>query len=77
MTDDHSGPVEKAPQLQEAIDVVVQVFDYPPDLSIRYNGSESTKRTRFEVDTGDGTSTYELRYDGRDEDADPELVPLE
>ena len=65
MTGERSLPAHKAAQLQEALDMIAQTFDYPASLSIRYTTTDGAKRTRFEIDGPNGESVYELRYDGR------------
>lgn len=68
------NPASNASQLQEAIDVIVRTFDHPPSLSLDYSFDDGTKRTTFEIGTPDGETTYELRYEGRDDEEEPELV---
>lgn len=77
MTEDPSLPAHKAAQLQEALDTVAQIFDYPASLSIRYAATDGTKRTTFEIGDQNGDSVYELRYDGRNDEAEPELVSVD
>jgi hypothetical protein len=76
MTNDQL-PTERASQLQEAIDTIVRTFDYPTDISIEYASEDGTKRTRFIVNITDEERTYELSYDGTDEETEPELIRLD
>jgi hypothetical protein len=46
-------------------------------MTMDYEVEGSTKRTRFEVATTDGRATYELVYDGSDDDAEPSLSRIE
>lgn len=64
-------------QLQEAIDTIVQAFDHPSSMTMDYEVDGNTKRTRFEVATTDGYTTYELVYEGLDDDAEPSLSRIE
>lgn len=66
-----------APQVQEAIDTILQSFDHPRTLSLQYTSDEGIKRTRIEVTTHAGAKAYELVYDGRQEDQEPELSRVE
>lgn len=68
---------QRASQLQEAIDTVVQAFDYPSSISVDYEAIESTKRTTFEVTTADGSVTYELVYEGTEDEDEPEISRIE
>lgn len=77
MVADRCPPSNASPQLQEAIDTVVQLLDYPESISIEYTTEGEQKQTRFEVSTTDGSATYELIYNGRDENAKPELRQIE
>lgn len=67
----------RASQLQEAIDTIVQTFDYPSSVSVDYEAADGTKRTTFEVSTPEGGATYELVYDGSEDDAEPTLSSVE
>lgn len=77
MMDPQSPPASKASQLQEALDTVAQTFDCPSNLSIRYTTTDGTKRTTFEIEAPNDESAYELRYDGHDDESEPELVCLD
>lgn len=66
-----------APQVQEAIDTILQSFDHPRTMSLEYTSNEGTKRTQIEVTTDAGAETYELVYDGRRDDQEPELSRVE
>lgn len=68
---------ESASQLQEAIDTLVQSFEYPASMSIEYAVDDGTKRTVFTVETADETAKYEVVYDGATDEAEPELSRLE
>lgn len=71
------NPASNASQLQEAIDTIVRTFDHPLRFSLDYSFDDGTKRTILEIGTPDGEITYELRYDGYDDGAEPELVQRE
>lgn len=73
MTEEQPCPVDNASQLQEAIDSIVQTFDYPGTLSIQYTYDDDAKRTIFEIRTGEREINYELRYNGYEE-TEPELT---
>lgn len=73
MVDEPPSPSERASQLQEAIDTIVQSFGHPEAISITYRFEDGEKRTTIEVPTGDADSTYTLIHDGQDDDAEPEL----
>lgn len=64
MVDAHRFPSRSTSQLQEAIDTIVQAFGHPETISVTYTFEDGQKRTMVEVPTGDGTTTYELVYDG-------------
>lgn len=74
---DHSTPPDRASQLQEAVDMIVQTFDHPTTLSIDYTVTGGEKQTTVDVVTPNGTVTYELVYDGRDDESEPELTRCE
>lgn len=69
--------LEDSSRLQEAIDTIVQEFDHPTRVSIKYSLNDGTKQTIFTVETVDGDITYELVYDGRHDEVEPELTYLE
>lgn len=77
MVDSHRFPSGSTSQLQEAIDTIVQSFGHPETISVTYTFEDGHKRTIIEVPTGDGTTTYELVYDGQDDDAEPELKSVD
>ena len=77
MTHPPSIPVEDAPKLQEAVDTVVQAFGHPATLAVEYSFDGSEKRTLFEVTTAEERVSYELVYDGRRDETEPELVRLD
>jgi hypothetical protein len=77
MAEDQPNPTGNTAQLQEAIDTVVNVFDHPEELSVNYTFENGTKRTIIEVSTGEDRNTYELVYDGQDEDTEPELNSID
>lgn len=77
MTNDATDPDGKAAQLQEAVDTIAQAFGYPSSLSVHYAVTDGAKRSTFEIEVDDETSTYELRYDGRRDDTEPELLERE
>ncbi len=77
MTEDRTVPARKAAQLQEALGTVAQTFGYPASLSIEYTAVDGTKRTKFVVNGPNGKSVYELRYDGRDDEAEPEFTSVD
>lgn len=74
MAEDRPTPVDTAPQLQEAIDVIVQTFDYPAALSIEYTFDAGTKRTTFVIQTAEENTIYELQYDGHHDEAEPRIT---
>lgn len=76
MSEDRLSPDQDAPQLQEALDTIAHTFNYPSSFSVHCSATGRTKRTKFELETPDGTSTYELQYAGRDDD-EPELTRLD
>ncbi|UPV77148.1 hypothetical protein M0R89_23185 (plasmid) [Halorussus limi] len=77
MTEKHVPQSLNAAQLQEAIDTIVQTFDYPAELSIQYSFIEGTKRTEVEIQTSEAVATYELVYDGERDEAEPELTQID
>ncbi|MFC7116654.1 MULTISPECIES: hypothetical protein [Halobacteriales] len=77
MVDTHRFPSESTSQLQEAIDTIVQAFSHPETISVTYTFEDGQKRTMIEVPTGDGATTYELVYNGQDDDAEPELKSVD
>lgn len=74
MTEKPCVPAESASQLQEAIDTIVQTFQHPPEISIKYTVSEGAKQTLIEVQRTDEESTYELVYNGELGESEPELT---
>lgn len=62
-----------APQLQEAIDTILQQFDHPTAISVEYITRDGRKYMTSVVETADETVKYELVYDGSRDDAEPEL----
>lgn len=77
MIDERGEPSENTSQLQEAIDTIAQSFDHPDTISITYTSEDGRKRTTIEVATEGHAVTYELGYDGRDDDAEPELKVID
>lgn len=73
MVDSQRIPSGSTSQLQEAIDTIVQSFGHPETISVTYAFENGQKQTRIEVPAGDGTTTYELVYDGQDDNAEPEI----
>jgi hypothetical protein len=72
---ERTAPTQQAAQLQEAIDTIAQTFDYPPSLSIHHEPTAQAKQTTIELEaTGE---TFELSYQGTDDEAEPELVRLD
>lgn len=76
MSKDQSAPFKNSSQLQEAIDTIVQIFDHPEAISINHLLEDGQKRTTFEITTED-IVTYELVYNGHDDEAEPELRQLD
>lgn len=72
-----SSPVQNAGQLQEAIDMIVQTFDYPDSVSIHHTVADGIKQTQFEIETAADTHLFELTFDAHDDDAEPELTRTE
>lgn len=58
-----------ASTLQEAIDTVVQQFDHPPEIELRYSAENAQKETEIAVDG----QRFRLRCTNTEEDADPVL----
>lgn len=75
--DETTSPVAKAGQLQEAIDMIAQMFEYPDTLTIKHTPIDGSKRTKFEVETGETVRVFEMTYDGYDDNAEPELTEIE
>lgn len=73
MVDDQRTRPGDPSQLQEAIDTIIQSFGHPETISLTYTFENGQKRTILDVPTGDDTATYELVYDGQDDDEEPEL----
>lgn len=70
-----TDPTRQAAQLQEAIDTIAQAFDHPSSLSIRYEVTDGEKITIIgQKLTGE---KFELTFDGRKDDAEPELVRID
>lgn len=74
MAEERPTPADNASQLQEAIDVIVQTFDYPAALSIEYTCDAGTKRTAFEIQIAEEETTYDLYYDGHRDEAEPRVT---
>lgn len=74
MDDDRVPPSRRASRLQEAIDTIVQAFDHPENVTIEYAVEGREKRTTFEIGAGADAAVYELVYDGRDEETEPDLT---
>lgn len=68
-------PDDRAGQLQEAIDAVVQTFGYPSSLTIDYVGENGSKRTRIELESSG--EVYELSHDAGETDREAELVRID
>jgi len=66
-----------ASTIQEAIDTIVQAFDHPASISLEHTIVDGEKQTWFEVTTESVVVCYELRYDGTDDTAEPELVVVD
>lgn len=71
MTSESEGDDLRGAALQEAVDAIVQEFDHPGELVVRYTVDDGTKTTTFEVPDSD--DQVELVYDGTDDDADPRV----
>jgi hypothetical protein len=71
------SPEVNAGQLQEAIDMIAQTFEYPDKLTIQHTVTDGAKRTRFEVETDEIVRIFELTYDGHDDTAEPEFTRIE
>ena len=77
MPENASVPSAEAAKLQEAIDMIAQTFDHPPTMSIQYSAEDGTTRTEFEIHTPEDVSSYEVRYDGQRDEAEPDITHLE
>ena len=66
-----------AAQLQEALDVILQRFDHPSSISVKYEYVDGRKHMTFKLETVDGTDTYEFVYDGSRDDVEPELFRVD
>lgn len=69
--------VRDASTIQEAIDTIVQAFDHPSSISLEHRIVDGEKETRFEVTTESEVVCYELRYDGLDDTAEPEIFVVD
>ena len=66
----------EAAVLQEAIDRIVQKFDYPDSITLETQSETSNRETRVEVQEAGQTDTYVLEYDGSDDANEPCLRPI-
>lgn len=66
--------VRTAASLQEAIDTIVQTFDYPEQLSIRYRSVDGRKLTSIEIEGEHGTETFEMRFRADEPNENPVLT---
>jgi len=71
----NSRPANRAPTVQEAIDVVVQAFDHPQRLELHYENEHGEKRTAIRASDGDETTAHGFRFDGREDAKEPGLLP--
>lgn len=65
--------VRTAASLQEAIDTVVQTFDYPGQLSIQYESIDGRKVTTIEIEREGEIETFELRFRPDEPNGNPVL----
>lgn len=65
--------VRTAALLQEAIDLIVQTFDYPEQLSVQYSSVDGQKVTVIEIEREYGIETYKMEFQGDDPDRNPVL----
>lgn len=77
MRDNQQYPPRSTSQLQEAIDTIVQSFGHPGAISVDYTFEDGQKRTTIEIPTEEDRVVYELIYDGQDDNAEPELRPVD
>lgn len=68
---------DEAATVQEAIDTIVQAFDYPQAFELTYTSEKGTKRSIIEISDGEPGMTYELRFDGGQEDTEPTLTTIQ
>lgn len=73
----HTVPSMNASRIQEAIDMIVQTFDHPQELSLQYAVDDGTKRTVIKIQTDEKTHEYEVSYDGQRDGAEPMLTRLD
>lgn len=66
----------RAATLQESVDAIVQTFEHPQALELTYESDGQEKRTIIHVDRGEGTETYELRFDASEDGNEPGIVPV-
>lgn len=66
-----------AAQLQEALDMILQRFEYPSSVSVEYEYIDGSKRSTFCIERPDETLTYELVNAGPGDDIDPELTRID
>ncbi|WP_436343694.1 hypothetical protein [Natronorubrum sp. FCH18a] len=65
--------VRTVSSLQEAIDSIVQAFDYPRQLSIQYASVDGRKVTTIEIEGDRGVETFEMQFKGNEPDDNPVL----
>lgn len=64
---------DRAATLQEAVDKFVHTFEHPQTLDLHYESEGQEKQTAITVDDGDDAVTYELRFDGSEDENEPAL----
>lgn len=62
-----------ASSVQEAIDLVVQIFDHPEQLSIQYSSSGGQKVTTLEIEDEGIVEIFELQFQADKPDESPVL----
>lgn len=62
-----------ASSIQEAIDSIVQAFDYPEELSMEYTSTDGRKVTQIEINREDNSEKFEVQFRGNEPDEEPVL----
>lgn len=68
---------DEAATVQAAIDTIVQAFAYPHSFELTYTSENGTKRSVIDITDGEPGMTYELRFEGGQEDTEPTLTTIQ
>ncbi|WP_306055352.1 hypothetical protein [Natronococcus wangiae] len=68
--------VRTASSVQEAIDAIVQAFDYPERLSVEYASADGRKATTIEIERDERIEKFELEFRANEPNENPVLKRL-